>query len=129
MILDDVERYKPQTVRDALFSFLEKFTSELFSSDNLDSPRTSNDGDAVSVLPEVQEPYLPPVGQKTFTLVLDLDETLIHYFDFEHNQKSARSSTKSEEEFAGHFLIRPYAREFLEKMSKIYEVVVFTAAM
>ena len=37
-------------------------------------------------LPAVTEPYLPPldktVRDRTFTLVLDLDETLIHFFDF-----------------------------------------------
>lgn len=29
----------------------------------------------------------------------------------------------------GYFLIRPGAREFLDQMSKIYEIVIFTAAM
>jgi CTD small phosphatase-like protein 2 len=48
-----------------------------------------------------------------YTLVLDLDETLIHYIELNE----------------GYFLIRPGAREFLEAMSKIYEVVIFTAAM
>ena len=42
-------------------------------------------------LPAVTEPYLPPldsaVKDSTFTLVLDLDETLIHFFDF--SQQSA----------------------------------------
>ena len=57
-------------------------------------------------------PLLPQCTQ-TFTLVLDLDETLIHYIELNE----------------GYFLIRPGAREFLEAMSKIYEVVVFTAAM
>jgi len=34
-----------------------------------------------------------------------------------------------EEEFGGHFLIRPGAREFLALMSECYEVVIFTAAV
>jgi CTD small phosphatase-like protein 2 len=44
-------------------------------------------------------------------LVLDLDETLVHY-DW-HNKQ---------------FKIRPYARTFLQEMSKFFEIVIFTAA-
>lgn len=57
-------------------------------------------------------PFLP-VTTKKFTLVLDLDETLIHYIEINE----------------GYFLIRPGAREFLEKMALYFEIVVFTAAM
>jgi len=34
-------------------------------------------------LPLVEAPYLPPLKNKenTYTLVLDLDETLVHYFE------------------------------------------------
>ncbi len=45
---------------------------------------------------------------------LDLDETLVHYF--ETNGK-------------GKYNIRPSCHKFLKEMSEIYEVVVFTAAM
>jgi Dullard-like phosphatase family protein len=60
--------------------------------------------------------YLPPKKQtdKKHTLVLDLDETLVH---FEENNDG------------GQFLIRPYAQEFLVKMKEHYEVVIFTAAV
>jgi len=38
-------------------------------------------------MPEVKEPFLPPlepeVVANTYTLVLDLDETLIHFFEKE----------------------------------------------
>ena len=40
-------------------------------------------------------------------LVLDLDETLIHF---------------QEDEDSGQFLIRPYAKEFLIQMAKFYEI-------
>jgi CTD small phosphatase-like protein 2 len=59
-------------------------------------------------------PFLPSTYQDTYTLVLDLDETLVHYF-----------FTPS----GGCFLIRPYAFEFIENLSKMYEIVIFTAAM
>lgn len=61
----------------------------------------------------------PPFLQKKkskhdFTLVLDLDETLVHFEETEDNQQ---------------FLVRPYAQQFLAEMGKYYEVVIFTAAV
>ena len=42
-------------------------------------------------LPKVTEPYLPPLDEKiaktTYTLVLDLDETLIHYYEENGEEK------------------------------------------
>ena len=100
-------------------------------------------------MPAVTEPYLPQLepsrNKTTFTLVLDLDETLIHFIDCDNSlsarekmkgsltartNKTQKSSKRSEdEEFGGHFLIRPGAREFLRQMSKVFEIVIFTAAM
>lgn len=55
--------------------------------------------------------FLPPmVSQKDFTLVLDLDETLVHYDD----QTNLVN-------------IRPGAEKFLDQMAKYYEIVIFTA--
>jgi len=67
-------------------------------------------------LPIVEPPYLPPKrpGIPAYTLVLDLDETLVHYFETETD---------------GQVLVRPNAEIFLQEMSKYYEIVVFTAAM
>lgn len=64
----------------------------------------------------VSPPFLPTKSNssKEFTLVLDLDETLIHYF-----------YTPS----GGTYLIRPYCHEFLAECSKYYEIVIFTAAL
>ncbi len=54
-------------------------------------------------------------SHKEYTLVLDLDETLLHYFE------------KSEIE--GELRIRPGADNFLKVMAEHYEIVIFTAAM
>jgi Dullard-like phosphatase family protein len=66
----------------------------------------------------VPSPYLeklpPEVQNSTYTLVLDLDETLVHFV-----------YTPS----GGIFLIRPYCLQFLEEMSKIFEIIIFTAAL
>lgn len=60
-------------------------------------------------------PYLPDITkEREYCLVLDLDETLVHYFE-----------VGSE----GTFLVRPGCDQFLTEMAEIYEVVIFTAAM
>ena len=58
-------------------------------------------------------PFLPPINPKyKYTLVLDMDETLIHYF-FTHT--------------SGMFFVRPYCFDFLRELNDIYEIVTFTA--
>ena len=66
-------------------------------------------------LPVVQPPYLPEAKDPNcYTLVLDLDETLVHYY---------------EQGGEGNFRIRPGCEKFLKEMAELYEVVIFTAAM
>jgi Dullard-like phosphatase family protein len=58
-------------------------------------------------------PFLPPINPKyKYTLILDMDETLIHYF-FTH--------------INGMFFVRPYCFNFLRELNDIYEIVTFTA--
>lgn len=71
--------------------------------------------------PQPTTPFLPSMSTKlvnnksiNYSLVLDLDETLVHFF-----------YTPS----GGTFLIRPYAHEFLRELSSMYEIIIFTAAM
>ena len=61
-------------------------------------------------------PYLDKKSTKQYTLVLDLDETLIHFKPNPNNEES------------GTIKIRPFLMEFLEKIKNYYELVVFTAA-
>ena len=61
-------------------------------------------------------PYLGNKSNKTYTLVLDLDETLIHFKANPNNEES------------GTIRIRPYLHQFLDSIKKYYELVVFTAA-
>ncbi len=64
---------------------------------------------------KVKPPFLGPVSdpKKNFTLVVDLDETLVHYV---------------EEENRAYVQVRPYADYFLSEMEKYFEIVIFTAA-
>lgn len=64
--------------------------------------------------PPVVSPFLPKQNKPGYTLVLDLDETLVHFF-----------YTPS----GGTFLVRPHAMQFLKSLSQLYEIVIFTAAM
>ena len=100
-------------------------------------------------------PYLPKISDdKIYTLVLDLDETLIHYFsskveirgephygyfssDEEYglfnnyliddkNEKEKIDENKYEFLKIGMFLLRPYAKQFLKELNKYYEIAIFT---
>lgn len=66
-------------------------------------------------LKQVEAPYLKSAPLKGYTLVLDLDETLVHYYE----------NSKGE----GNFRVRPGCESFLKEMAKFYELVIFTAAM
>jgi TFIIF-interacting CTD phosphatase-like protein len=54
----------------------------------------------------------PPETKKKYILVLDMDETLVHY----------DITTKT-------FATRPFAKNFIRNMSKHWELVVFTAGL
>lgn len=61
---------------------------------------------------ELERPkYLPAGEHKQYTLVLDLDETLVHFVAKEKK-----------------FKLRPGCIQFLKDMSQYFEVVIFTAA-
>lgn len=62
----------------------------------------------VSLLPD-------KIRDVKYTLLLDLDETLVHYVEGGNAE--------------GHFFIRPYARYFIESLFPYYEIIIFTAAI
>jgi Dullard-like phosphatase family protein len=66
-----------------------------------------------SFLPPIQKPYI-------YTLVLDLDETLIHY--------KTNSSPKWDNPKKNMIILRPDLIFFLKEMKKIYELVLFSYA-
>ena len=64
----------------------------------------------------IQVPFLNRESLKEYTLVLDLDETLVHFTDDPNDANK------------GVLHFRPGLFEFLDKVSNYYELVVFTAA-
>jgi len=64
----------------------------------------------------VPVPYLKTIPNKKYTLVLDLDETLIHFKGNPNDDSS------------GILQFRPFLTEFLSNICDYYELVVFTAA-
>lgn len=62
----------------------------------------------------VKPPFLPELLEDRYTLVLDLDETMVHYIENDGH---------------GEYLTRPYLENFLNEMKNFFEIVVFTAAV
>ena len=79
-----------------------KYYSSLFSKNN-----NSNT--------HINTPFIKDPPSKEYTLVLDLDETLIHF------------SVNAESE--GHLFFRPYLFHFLNAVSEFYELIIFTAGL
>ena len=100
-------------------------------------------------------PYLPEISKdKIYTLVLDLDETLIHFFSLkveikgdphygyfssddeygvfnnylidDKNEKEKVDENNYDTIKIGMFLLRPYAKQFLKELNKYYEITIFT---
>jgi len=108
-VLKDINQFEVLQVREALKEKVRQETEQ--------DPQTLNTTESMDFetdLPLVEAPYLPSVGEGTYTLVLDLDETLVHYI---------------EEGNTGRYLVRPGCYEFLEQVSRYYQVVIFTAAL
>ena len=62
----------------------------------------------------ISPPYLHSINKKQFTLILDLNETLINF--------------KLQAGREGYVRIRPYLFIFLEEVSQFYELILFTTA-
>lgn len=81
--------------------------------------------------PLIQERLvLLPEYNKKKTLILDLDETLIHAdFDERFEKHHQRINFNYEDEIISvDIFIRPGAKEFLKKCSEIFEIFIFTAS-
>ena len=62
----------------------------------------------------VQPPYIKYSNPKNFTLILALNGTLVHFRQTESTQ--------------GYLKLRPFLFDFLDEISKYYELIIFTSA-
>mmetsp|Transcript_133643 Transcript_133643/g.303050 ORF Transcript_133643/g.303050 Transcript_133643/m.303050 type:complete len:463 (+) Transcript_133643:534-1922(+) len=131
-----LERLRIPSVRSRIISFMRFQPLLAADGDNSDCPWPCQDvytrfwqdpqvpTEGPIIYYEPLPPMLPLLGQKEtlpplqqgheYTLVLDLDETLVHFY---------------EENGTGHYAARPGAQEFLDRMSALgYEIVIFTAS-
>ena len=58
-------------------------------------------------------PFIRTIMKKNFCLVLDIDETIVHTMSLPYEN---------------YFLLRPGVINFLEEISKLYEIVIFTSS-
>ena len=80
---------------------------------------------------EMSDYFLPKKTSKRKTLVLDLDETLVHsqFQPFDVPSDITLKIELEDELHDIHVMVRPGVKEFLENMGKIYEIVIFTASV
>ena len=92
-----------------------EFVTEEGENENIEFNIEENTTTPRDFVSNIKEPYLNPINPKyKYTLVLDLDETLVHYI--------------SDNESA-YIQIRPGTEDFLIDLSAFYEIVIFTAAL
>ena len=93
--------------------------------DNLDNKQNNNyednneseDEDVPKIKPK--PPFLPPKSKddkREYTLVLDLDETLVHYCEDENDEENA------------YVKVRRNCEEFINTLSQYCEIIIFTAS-
>ena len=119
-----IDSYKIHDIADKIINYILFYVLHSNPNDKKNTaPKVVTFGSAPTTLASlgfinVPAPYLdkltPEKQNSTYSLILDLDETLVHFF-----------YTPS----GGAFLIRPYCFQFLEEMSKFYEIIIFTAAL
>ena len=103
-IVKSPERYTFETLMDQLSGAFNPKVLKISRFDTNISPRAPS------------KPALPPkTSKKEYTLILDLDETLVHCEDEETDDSRLN--------------IRPDCHEFLKKVSQFYEVIIFTASL
>lgn len=110
--------------------------SSSLSVSNLKNKISSNSNTStVKYLPDIKT-YSSYMDSKTNsqnkkTLILDLDETLVHsaFKPFYFKSDIVLNINFDNKLHTIHVLKRPYVDEFLEKMSKIFEIVIFTASI
>lgn len=136
-----------QTLKDKIFSpgdfiptknesknqkLIIELSKKLLASSSLLTKNSDNQNSKTKIKTSLK--YLPEksfFNSKKKTLILDLDETLVHsaFKPFYFKSDIILNMTFDQKTHTIHVLKRPYVDEFLDKMSKLYELVIFTASI
>lgn len=125
---EDIVENQDQMTKDEIYNkkFLSHYHHCLQSIAYISTLEKLNEDDFIE-----KKVYLPPKSHKwKKTLILDLDETLVHCDEDLSKPKQMQIPIK----FTGGEIvdcgvtIRPFAKEFIALMSQFFEVVVFTAS-
>lgn len=136
-----------QTLKDKIFSpgdfiptknesknqkLIIELSKKLLASSSLLTKNSDNQNSKAKIKTSLK--YLPEksyFNSKKKTLILDLDETLVHsaFKPFYFKSDIILNMTFDQKTHTIHVLKRPYVDEFLDKMSKLYELVIFTASI
>jgi hypothetical protein len=117
--LKNIEKTKYDDLREMIYNeYLLGSLVKINLLEDLENNSLSSDSNAIVEKSEktcIKIPFLPilNIEKHKYTLVLDLDETLVHYME------------DGESCFVQ---VRPYCEFFLIEMSKYFEIVIFTAA-
>ena len=97
-------------------SFIIQKTKEIQKKCHSDNMTNNGNGSSTDIIKEILPPYLPPKkkeDKRDYCLVLDLDETLVHFF---------------EDNFEAYVKVRMGAENFITVLSQYCEIVIFTAS-
>ena len=105
------------TSKELILIYREKFHKNINQNGSIFASSSYFINNKINVVgPSPQPPFLQKKSNKKYSLVLDLDETLIHFKPNPNNESS------------GKIMIRPYLYDFLRNIKKYYELIIFTAA-
>ena len=114
MKLINLNKYKSHYIQEDNINSKKKDSNSI---DNTEESENETESKINNTLNDTnpKPPFLKPINSKyKYTLVLDLDETLVHYIS---------------DNDSAYIQIRPGAEEFIKDLSQFYEIVIFTAAL
>ena len=121
---------KPESKNQKIFSEISKKLKNIKNNINinlfLSSKNKKNEKKEIKYLPEKNIYF-----KNKKTLFLDLDETLVHssFKSFNNKEEIIFDMLFEEKKHTIHVLKRPFVDEFLNKMSNLFEIVIFTASI
>ncbi len=121
---------KPESKNQKIFSEISKKLKNIKNNINinlfLSSKNKKNEKKEIKYLPEKNIYF-----KNKKTLFLDLDETLVHssFKSFNNKEEIIFDMLFEEKKHTIHVLKRPFVDEFLNQMSNLFEIVIFTASI